>query len=59
LERQADENQANALIYTMGEEVEDILTLHFRPAEVSEYDMVKDRLDAHFVVLGNVIFDRN
>lgn len=36
LETQADENQVNALIYTMGEEAEDILvSLHLSPEEAS------------------------
>ncbi len=59
LETQADENQVNALIYTMGEEAEDILvSLHLSPEEASEYDTVKMKLDAHFVTRRNVIFER-
>ncbi|KAJ8367397.1 hypothetical protein AAFF_G00320240 [Aldrovandia affinis] len=59
LETQVDENQVNALIYTMGEEAEDILvSLHLSPEETSEYDTVKGKLDAHFVARRNVIFER-
>ncbi|KAG1937341.1 hypothetical protein F2P79_018210 [Pimephales promelas] len=59
LETQADENQVNALIYTMGEEAKDILvSLHLSPEEASEYDTVKRKLDAHFVTCRNVIFER-
>ncbi|KAJ8389952.1 hypothetical protein AAFF_G00112370 [Aldrovandia affinis] len=59
LETQADENQINALIYTMGEKAEDILvSLHLSPEEASEYDTVKGKLDAHFVARRNVIFER-
>lgn len=59
LETQADENQVNALIYTMGEEAEDILvSLHLTPEEASDYETVKRRLDAHFVARRNIIFER-
>ncbi|KAL0166593.1 hypothetical protein M9458_038437, partial [Cirrhinus mrigala] len=59
LETQADENQVNALIYTMGEEAEDILTsLHLCPQEESDYEVVKNRLNDHFVARRNVIFER-
>ncbi|MCJ8732385.1 hypothetical protein PDJAM_G00210790 [Pangasius djambal] len=59
LETQAEENQVNALIYTMGEEAEDILvSLHLSLHETSEYDTVKAKLDAHFVARRNVIFER-
>lgn len=59
LETQADENQINALIYCMGEKAEDILvSLHLSPEEASEYETVKRKLDAHFVVRRNIIFER-
>lgn len=59
LETQANENQVNALIYTMGEEAEDILiSLHLSPEEESEYEAVKLKLDAHFIARRNVIFER-
>lgn len=56
---QADENQVNALIYTMGEQAEEILvSLHLTPEEASDYETVKRRLDAHFVARRNIIFER-
>ncbi|KAK7925007.1 hypothetical protein WMY93_007317 [Mugilogobius chulae] len=56
LETQADENQVNALIYSMGEEAEDILTsLHLSPEQASEYDTVKQRLETHFIARRNII----
>lgn len=59
LETQADKNQVNALIQTMGEEAVDILfSLHLSPVEAIEYDTVKTKLDAHFVTRRNVIFER-
>ncbi|KAF7694517.1 hypothetical protein C0J45_16244, partial [Silurus meridionalis] len=58
LETQADENQVNALIYTIGEEAEDILTpLHLSPQAASDYEVVKNRLNDHFVARRNVIFE--
>ncbi|XP_061132648.1 uncharacterized protein K02A2.6-like [Syngnathus typhle] len=59
LETQAEENQVNALIYSMGEEAEDILvSLHLTPEQMSEYCRVTQRLDAHFVARRNIIFER-
>ncbi|KAL3978677.1 hypothetical protein ACER0C_019739 [Sarotherodon galilaeus] len=63
LETQADENQVNALIYTIwslsDDEAEDILvSLHLTPEEASDYETVKRRLDAHFVARRNIIFER-
>ncbi|KAL6471401.1 hypothetical protein MHYP_G00200510 [Metynnis hypsauchen] len=43
----------------MGEEAEDILTsLHLSPAEASEFCMVKNKLDTHFMTCRNIIFER-
>ncbi len=59
LETQAEENQVNALIYTMGEEAEDTLTLlHLSAHEASDYETVKNLLNDHFVAHRNVIFER-
>lgn len=59
LELQSEENQVNTLVYTMGEEAEDILTsLRLTPEEASEYNSVRAKLEAHFVVRRNVIFER-
>lgn len=53
-----NENQMNALIYTMGEEAEDILTsLHLSPQEAGYYEVVKNRLNDHFIAHRNVIFE--
>ena len=43
----------------MGEEAEDVLTsLRLKAEQASEYSQVKARLDSHFVVRRNVIFER-
>lgn len=58
-ERQSEENQVNALIYTMGDEAEDIVTsLRMTQEEASVYITVRDKLEGHFVVRRNVIFER-
>lgn len=59
LELQPEENQVNALIYTMGDEAEDILTsLRLTSEQLSEYNTVIERLNERFVVRRNVIFER-
>lgn len=59
LEEEDEENQVNALIYSMGEEAEDILlSLHLTPAEAKEYETVKNKLDGHFIARRNVIIKR-
>ncbi|RVE55527.1 hypothetical protein OJAV_G00235410 [Oryzias javanicus] len=59
LETQAEENQVNALIYSMGEEAEDIwVSLRLSPEEEADFHTVKTRLDAHFVARRNIIFER-
>ena len=59
LETQPEGNQVNALIYTMGEEAEDILTsLRLTDREMTAYGTVRERLNAHFISRRNVIFER-
>ena len=49
----------NTLIYTMGDDAEDIVTsLHMTGKEASEYITVKQKLEGHFVMRRNVIFER-
>ena len=59
MDAQDEENQVNALIYTMGEQAEDIVvSLHLNAEEAGDYGTVKNKLDAHFVTRRNVIFER-
>ena len=59
LELQPDENQVNTLIYTMGDEAEDSVTsLHMTEEEANAYNTVIDKLEKHFVVRRNFIFER-
>lgn len=51
LELQLEENQVNTLIYTMGEEAEDVITsLRWTPEEIREFSTVTAKLEGHFVV---------
>ncbi|KAF7659392.1 hypothetical protein LDENG_00298770 [Lucifuga dentata] len=58
LELQPEETQVNTLIYTMGDKVEDvIILLRLSAQEASEYNTLKAKLDEHFIVRRNVIFE--
>ena len=53
------ENQVNTLVYSMGEEADDIkvsfgLTAH----DATQYEQVKNRFESHFIVKRNIIFER-
>lgn len=53
------ENQVNTLIYSMGEEANDIVILFgLTTAEAKQYNTVKDKFESHFVVKRKVIFKR-
>ena len=55
----AQETQVNTLVYTMGDEADDILTsLGLTDEQKKEYEMVKDKFEAHFVKRRNTIFER-
>ena len=49
----------NALIYSMGDEADDILsTFHLSAADSKKYSVVKGRFDEYFVQCRNTIFER-
>ena len=52
--------QVNSLLYTMGDNADDIMTsLVFDPEEDSvKYEKVKEKLNKHFVVKRNTIYER-
>ena len=57
LDQKDGESQVNTLIYSMGEAADDIVVLFGITAEeAKQYDFVKGKFQAHFVVKGNVIF---
>ena len=59
LAKEEETSQINTLIYTMGDQADDIL-ISFKPteAQLTKYDVVKKSFDDHFVIQRNVIFER-
>ena len=54
-----DEVQVNTLIYSMGDEADDILrSFKLSDADKKKYGVVKAKFDAHFVTRTNVIYER-
>ena len=59
LEAKQQEAQVNTLIYTMGDEADDILrSFSLSEDEQKVYDTVKTRFERHFVKRRNIIFER-
>ncbi|XP_028514411.1 uncharacterized protein K02A2.6 [Exaiptasia diaphana] len=53
------DQQVNTLLYTMGEEGDEIMkSFTFKKDEASDYRRVKEKFDDHFVATRNVIFER-
>ena len=50
--------QVNTLIYSMGDEADDILrSFHLSDDDKKKYSTVKEKFDSHFVKKRNVIFE--
>jgi len=59
LDQKDGESQVNTLIYSMGEEADDIVvSFGLTTEEAEQYNVVKGKFEAHFVVKRNVIFER-
>ena len=59
LSEKEEASQVNALIYTMGDAVDDILSsLGLSEEDKEKYKVVKDKFQAHFVKNINVIYER-
>ena len=59
LEEKPDETQVNTLIYSMGDEADDILrSFTLTEENMRKYAPVKEQFDKHFVKRKNVIFER-
>ena len=59
LNEESEEAQVNTLIYSMGDEADDILAaLKLTTSERKSYKTVKEKLDKHFVIKRNVIYER-
>ena len=60
LSAEDEQNQINSLIYTMGEQAEEIYnTFTLSAADAKVYKKVKTAFENHFVVKRNVIFQRS
>ena len=55
-----EEIQVNSLLYTMGDEADDVLAsfIFDTPDDKGKYDKVKEKFDHHFVVRRNTIYER-
>ena len=59
LDAKAEERQVNTLIYTMGDQADDILcSFKLEGADLKKYDTVKAKFESHFVKRRNKIFER-
>ena len=59
LAEKAEEVQVNTLIYTMGDEADDILrSFQLSEEDKKDYKIVKEKFEAHFVKRRNIIFER-
>ena len=59
LDQKDGESHVNTLIYSMGEEADDIVvSFGLTTEEAKQYSVVKGKFEAHFVVKRNIIFER-
>ena len=59
LDKKDDEVQVNTLIYSMGDEADDILrSFKLKDEDIKKYSVVKAKFEAHFVKRRNVIYER-
>ncbi len=59
MSEKSQEVQVNTLIYSMGDDADDILrSLGLTNAQMKEYDTVKGKFETNFVKRRNVIFER-
>ena len=59
LDQKSGENQVNTLVYSMGEEADDIMVSFGLTADdAKQYELVKNRFESHFIIKRNIIFER-
>ena len=59
LDKKEEAKQVNALIYTMGDEADEIITsFGLSEQEMKSYETVRDKFENHFIAKRNVIFER-
>ena len=58
LDQKDGESQVSTLIYSMGKEADDIvMSFGLTTEEAKQYNVVKGKFEAHFVVKRNIIFE--
>ena len=58
LDKQTGKKQVNTLIYTMGEQADDIfISFKFTTEQEKNYEEVKEKFENYFVVKRNIIFE--
>ena len=59
LNKKAEESQVHTLIYSMGDEADDILSsFELSEEDRKKYETVRDRFESYFVKKRNIIFER-
>ena len=59
LHKKPEETQVATLIYSMGDDADDTFSaLAMTADERNKYDTVKSKLEGHFIIKRNVIFER-
>ena len=59
MDQKSGENQVNTLVYSMGEEADDIMvSFGLTAGDAKQYELVKNRFESHFIVKRNIIFER-
>ena len=58
LDKQTSENQVNTLIYTMGEQADNVfISFKFTTEQENNYEEVKKKFENYFIVKRNIIFE--
>ena len=59
IKKAAQTLKVNTLVYSMGEEADDIMVSFGLTADdATQYELVKNRFESHFIVRRNIIFER-
>ena len=59
LDKQSDENQVNTLIYTMGDQADDVhISCELTQEQEKSFEEVKEKFENYFLVKWNVVFER-
>ena len=59
LDKKSGENQVNTLVYLMVQEADDkMVSFGLTADDATQYELVKNRFESHFIVKRNIIFER-